>query len=111
MFTDQSIIEKQLSLEGMTPNQTTNIEDLLDRITLDQYHEFRDEVILETSVTALYYLRTYLEQRKADTIHSNSSVDEQRNTIGSVFSSTPSDLTPMSPPSTAEAEAISRHTK
>lgn len=79
MFTDQNIIEKQLALEGMTPNQTTSVEDLLDRITFDQYNEFRDEVILETSVTALYYLRSYLEQRKVNITNSNQPTYAQQN--------------------------------
>jgi len=78
VFTDQNVIEKQLSLEGMTPNQTTSIEDLLDRITFDQYNEFKDEVILETTVTALYYLRSYLEQRKMNISNSSQEMNQQQ---------------------------------
>lgn len=92
MFTDQNVIEKQLSLEGMTPNQTTSVEDLLDRITFDQYNEFKNEVILETSVTALYYLRSYLEQRKVDVTNSGPSSYHPQEISDDVLSPTPNNL-------------------
>ena len=92
MFTDQNVIEKQLSLEGMSPNQTTNIEDLLDRITFEQYNEFRNEVILETSVTALYYLRSYLEQREMVINRADEKDKLQQNMVNAILTSTASDL-------------------
>ncbi len=61
MFADENEIEKQLSLEQMTPNQSSSVEDLLDRIVFKQYHDFKNDVILETSITAMYYLSTYLK--------------------------------------------------
>ena len=92
VFTDQNIIEKQLALEGMTPNQTTSIEDLLDRITFDQYNEFKNEVILETSMTALYYLRSYFEQRKMDTSNSSQPIYGQQDVVDDILNSTTSDF-------------------
>ncbi len=94
LLADDNFIEKQLSLEKMSPNQSANIDDLLDKIVFDKYHDFKDEVILETAITAIHYLKSYLkekreektEQRKLD----GDSVSQ--NLVENIIESTPLDL-------------------
>lgn len=90
MFADENEIEKQLSLEQMTPNQSSNVEDLLDHIVFEQYGNFKNDVILETSITAIYYLSSYLKKKNSE--KKNSLSEEQEDLVESIIGSTPTDL-------------------
>ncbi len=61
---DGNIIENQLFLEQMTPNQSSTPDVMLDRVVFDQYNDFKADVILESSVRAFYYLRIFLKQEE-----------------------------------------------